>query len=345
MALPPPRKPGAPAVRIRPDAVEVPLRRPGEYLPQRRAAPVRPVRAGELDAALGLLLAGGEGAGPDGWQIDAFKQWAQGEQCDLTRMMVAVQRGRVRHACLFVPQAGGVAFVWASRPAGTESMPRAAQTVRETCQWAFRLHCRLLQMLLEPGDRERGELCRQSGFRPLTDLIYLVRPAGPPKAPPAAPLPPEGCNWLTYAPEHHQLFRDVLVRSYVESRDCPELSEWREVEDALAAHQGAGVFEPRYWQVLLHEGKGVGVLLLTRLRSGEAMELTYMGLCPTVRGRGWGRVLLEQALWLAHGAGGLSLTLAVDCRNQPARRLYEQFGFAPILRRSVYLRSVRWVEG
>jgi len=72
------------------------------------------------------------------------------------------------------------------------------------------------------------------------------------------------------------------------------------------------------------------------------MELTYMGLCPEARGEKLGKYLIHEAIACARRSGSRCLTLAVDCRNQPAYRLYRAVGFKNFLTRTVLYRSAHW---
>lgn len=332
-------------VRRRSDAAVVSLR-PGlsaQVIPQSKIRPVRPT---EIDQALGLFLAdGGEARQPIEDKIVSFKQLARRERYDLTRQMVSLYQDQIVHACLFVCQPGRSAFVFTSpvRSKGSSDSSLsslAIQTLRSTCQWAIREGASLIQIVTEPEDVNRQNLCRRSGFRKLTDLIYLLRSADP--SPAVRPRLPAPMRWLTYAPEHKNLFGRVIRQTYKDSQDCPELSDLREIEDVLASHRVAGDFRPELWRLLLQGDEPLGVLILSPLRSQDALELTYMGLSPSARGKGIGRLLLAEAFYLSDRFGALPLTLAVDCRNETAYRLYRGAGFQVVLRRTVFILSSRW---
>ena len=86
----------------------------------------------------------------------------------------------------------------------------------------------------------------------------------------------------------------------------------------------------------------VGIMLLSRLRSDDAMELTYLGLMPHARGKGLGRRMLAQGLATARNCGVKSMVLAVDNRNRPAQRLYAKMNFRVMMRRKVMYYSSLW---
>ena len=49
--------------------------------------------------------------------------------------------------------------------------------------------------------------------------------------------------------ERAGIFERAIERSYEQSLDCPELSELRTVQDALAGHRAAGTFDASLWWV------------------------------------------------------------------------------------------------
>jgi ribosomal protein S18 acetylase RimI-like enzyme len=69
----------------------------------------------------------------------------------------------------------------------------------------------------------------------------------------------------------------------------------------------------------------------------DAVEVAYVATAPHARGKGLGRELTRRAVELAKQTGARWLTLAVDRRNRPARRLYDQLGFEPWDERDAYL--------
>ena len=84
-------------------------------------------------------------------------------------------------------------------------------------------------------------------------------------------------------------------------------------------------------------GKPAGVLLLEQLEGGRAADLVYLGVVPEARGCGLGYELTCKAMFEAKAVGAAELTLCVDARNAPARRIYDQLGFVEFDRREVFL--------
>ncbi len=299
----------------------------------------------------------------------SFKQLAQRENYDLMHQMVLAKQGHILYACIFIAQ-GSSAFVLTSGFYDGYHAP-SVQTLQKLIKWAFDEGCSLLQVMLEPEDVIRLNLCLEAGFWRMTDLIYLHLPVlSVPLVSYAQPVlaihnentpgnrnvsksesPQDNnvvcgegaaiCNeqlkWVNYSHCNHELFKDVISRSYKGSLDCPELENLRDMESVISSHKAAGDFDPHYWKLLFWQGKAVGVLLLSPLSDSRLMELTYMGLIPQARGHQLGRVLLQQACSCCVDYGSDTLILAQDCRNHYAYRLYTSFGFKVTFRRTVLI--------
>lgn len=345
MARLPHHRPEAPGAKTTgPEPPIVPLREGSQFVTVPRAT-VRPVHPDEIDRALEVLLFDGSDS-PRHRQrrITTFKDLAQQESYDLTRQMVAMQDGKIVHACLFVVNPGASAFIFISKPdpAVEAKVPSelAVQTLSQTCQWARQQGCNLLQIIIDPVDTAGRDLCTLGGFNRLTDLAYMFRFCDPESPWPVHDLT-DGMAWIEYGQATHELFMQVIAETYHDSLDCPELGPLRDMEDVIAGHKAVGRFKPQFWRLLLLNEKPIGVLLLTPSRSPNAMELTYMGLTEPARGKGISKIMLSQALASAGDFGAQFLALAVDCRNCPAYHLYSDFGFTVLQRRTIMYTSLR----
>src|SRR5262249_58305913 len=95
------------------------------------------------------------------------------------------------------------------------------------------------------------------------------------------------------------------------------------------------------WWLIRVGDEPAGVIVLTDLPDGPAWDLSYLGIVPTHRRRGLGRCATCHVLHAAPAAGLVQVQVAVDNRNDPARRLYQTLGVVPSLARGVYLHFLR----
>ena len=230
---------------------------------------------------------------------------------------------------------------WSPTPGehGIDAAEQKALTIASLAQ----LHGRQLhfaQVLLLPDAEGQRRLLEQVGFRRLAPLLYLERDA---RYPWVDPPEADESAWVEFRPETRDAFAATLLATYEESLDCPELANLRPIDDILAGHRAAGRFNPRFWELLRVDGQNAACLLLNALSPARTLELVYMGVRTEFRQRGIGSLLLQRALQRCRDSGARRLTVAVDDRNDPAKRLYARFALRSIARREVYL--YRWATG
>ena len=90
-------------------------------------------------------------------------------------------------------------------------------------------------------------------------------------------------------------------------------------------------------QLLQMKRKIIG-FVVSRIAADEA-EILSIAIDPGYRGRGLSRNMLLTHLGHLAGRGVQKVFLEVEENNQPARRLYEQTGFAVVGRRERYYRQ------
>jgi mycothiol synthase len=191
-----------------------------------------------------------------------------------------------------------------------------------------------VQALVEPKAVGKRELLRAGGFRHLTQLIYLQRSASFPWF---DPPDRREATWVAYSDRRHETFAQMLLATYEDSRDCPELTGLRSIDAVIASHKAAGEFHPALWEIARIDGENAGCILLSPLLRAPLMEIVYMGVASAWRRRGVGRLLLRRALQQCRAAGARELAAVVDRRNGPARQLYACFGFKPTAAREAYI--------
>jgi len=251
--------------------------------------------------------------------------------------------GRLIAAWLAVESQGRAALVLGPGPrvAGgpTESVDAAVAALQALRREAVHKGIALLEILLPPMDTAQGQILERAGFRRITRLIYLRQHCGMEEFPRS--MGPGGMgadiDWQSYGPETHGLFARALKASYVQSLDCPELDGLRDIDEVLAGHRSAGEFDPRFWWIAVRAKEPVGVILMSRLPTATTMEVVYMGVAQPARGTGVADALLDRAEALARQSGVTTLALAVDARNEPARRLYSRRRFIETGQRDAWI--------
>jgi ribosomal protein S18 acetylase RimI-like enzyme len=232
------------------------------------------------------------------------------------------------------PVAGAGALIWPPRAvADTQQRQREDRLVQQAVSWLRQRGSKVAQALLPPDEAPLAAPLQRNGFRHVTHLWYLRRDLEACAAIPQA----SSLQFQSFATCEPGLFQRVLLRTYEETLDCPEVNGARTIEEVIAGHQAQGRFDADRWWLAWRDDQPVGVLLLNELPESGDWEVAYMGLAPEARRQGLGRQLLLQALQAAHAAGVRQVTLSVDGRNQPAWQLYVGAGFEAIDRREVYL--------
>ena len=191
-----------------------------------------------------------------------------------------------------------------------------------------------LQALIEPEAKLKRDLIQRAGFRYITRLLYTQRAvnSSQPQERQAVKI-----DWIGYSPETHDAFAQVLLATYEDSADCPELSGLRPIEAIIASHKAAGLFDPALWEMAVIDGTPAACLLLAPHVFGDLMEIVYLGVVRTYRRQGLGDALLRRALKQSREQGSRDITAVVDERNMAARQLYARFAFKPTAEREAYL--------
>ncbi len=304
---------------------------------------VRAIQPHEIEQSLPLLVNDATlMTGSVEHAVKTFRDLARQERYDLTRQIVVAEDGRLCYACLLIPTPGHAGFIYSAQVDNwnEDLFAAAVRAVEMLRDEAFRVDTYLLQVLLGKKDQSRYGLFLRAGFRHLTDLSYLMCPADHFYL--EHDMRNEGIEWLDFNADREELYKETICRTYIDSLDCPELQPLRDIDDVIASHKSAGIFEPRLWKLLVYEQQPTGVLLMVPMKGFGPMELVYMGLTPEGRGRGLGVVLLQKAFTAARYYGSESIILAVDMRNDIAFHLYTGMGFKDIMQRRVVYCSRLW---
>jgi GNAT superfamily N-acetyltransferase len=302
---------------------------------------IRPAHRQEIEPALRLILTG-RGAPTGDEHLMEFIAFAINRNIDLANTWVALADGQVVWAALPVYSPGKTMLLLVP---GTRPVPATTDVIRrlldEVCVQGRSQGVELAQILVSQIDPAMGQALALGDFSRIGELVYLQRALR--SSPPDFVLP-AGVRVVGYNASTHGLFADTLARTYGQSLDCPMLNGMRQVEDIIAGHKGAGVFDPSWWKLLCDDGHGVGLVLLCGVPETTTMELVYLGLAPEARGRGLGDVMMRLAMRTAVEAQRDQLTLAVDSGNSPALGLYHRHGLRRVGTRIAMLRDLRRIS-
>jgi len=297
----------------------------------------RPVIKEEIDWALRLILANDQGLAGDEAVLD-FLAFALQRKIDLNLIWIAEVEQRIAWALLPITSPGRTMLLITPARIRAESAPAAARMlVDQLCDHWRQHEMHLAQLLLDPQDSVICDLYAGMGFEVLAELLYLQKPVA---NGPDADLP-AGFELSTYNDQTHGLFAQTILRTYESSLDCPALNGRRNVEDIIAGHKSAGVFDPSLWHLITEGGEPRGVLILSPSPHNESVELVYLGLVPEARHRGLSDALMRLAMASVARLQRSDLSLAVDSRNIPALRLYYRHGMHRIGSRIAMVRDLR----
>ncbi|WP_417748041.1 GNAT family N-acetyltransferase [Rosistilla oblonga] len=169
------------------------------------------------------------------------------------------------------------------------------------------------------------------GFQHLADLQYLSAEA--------ATMPDTASPDLEFIaaadlPEGELV--ELVAQTYIDTRDCPSMSQYRSAAETLASYQAMPQYDPAAWRIAKQDGKPIGCVLTMPFADSNALELTYMGIVPDARGNRWGEALVAEAARIARERSLQTINLGVDRDNAPAQTVYERFGFTPFYGEAVW---------
>jgi mycothiol synthase len=301
--------------------------------------PVVAAAANEYDTALRVLFDRLPEPQRHSNITDVMRALARGS-ITLHGLLVARDGSIIQGAVLYLMQRDRTAFVWPPRvSAGVPETETADGLVQELIKRIEDAGAWIGQALLDPRCQDDGRSLSRNGFTHLTDLRFLARLLDASCLSKSSEgTSQSGLETVVYQPGANDArFARLLERTYIETRDCPELGGRRTGEQAMISHQMSGEFDPSRWWLFRCRGQDAGVLLLNDHPEQQTWEVVYVGVAPEFRGRGLCRSMLEQGFSAARQAGRSGVLLAVDSRNDYASRIYDALGFVETDRRAVYV--------
>lgn len=243
--------------------------------------------------------------------------------------------GELRGAVLVQSLPGALGLAWPPRvEPGRDRQAVEDALVSAACDRLQSRGVKVCQSFAPEPDRDAMAPLARHGFRLITQLAYLRREIDP-----ARDARSPGGFTLAFdriGPKERKAFGETLLATYEGSLDCPEAAGTRTPDEMLDGFRGP-LSPTGWWHLARHNGEPVGVVLFDPGTEPDALELSYLGLVPAARGRGWGNELVRFAFTRTAAGGHHALTLSVDVRNEPALRLYDRHGFRAFDRRDVYL--------
>ncbi len=107
------------------------------------------------------------------------------------------------------------------------------------------------------------------------------------------------------------------------------LSAYARAALAPGLHAHPAAFALLAWQSGVAVGAAVCVWGFSTFTGCPSLNVHDLAVLPEQRGRGVGRLLLEEIERRARARGSSKLTLEVHATNEGAIRLYQRFGFGP----------------
>lgn len=198
----------------------------------------------------------------------------------------------------------------------------------------------LAQSLLVDRNAPEATVLCSCGFEHLADLRYLSATAAI-----GEPSQSTGLEFVPIDATNEVRLAEIMEETYVRTLDCPALNGLRRPADVLLEYQAIGTAGRKLWRLVRRRDDNiavgtktkwtdVGCLLLADHPSQMQVELVYMGIVPSARGRKLGEAVVREALRIAAAEGREQVVLAVDAANFPAVAMYERCGFAEIDRRT-----------
>lgn len=298
---------------------------------------VQPGDDAQLRVALGQLIARPDLSAADvDQQIDVLLRYSDKRGFSLEHCLIARLEGRLLATCLCVDSPGRTSSVFMpSAICGDKAERAVTALLEESARRAASRNLQFLQALVPPEANQEKTLLRRARFDFLAQLIYLEADATQPVLPGESE---PSVSWRTYSPTMQAQFAGVVEGTYEGTLDCGSLNGLRDIEDILASHRATGEFDPRFWLIAMVNGHPVGIILLAHIPERNSYEVVYMGILPAYRGKGYGSAVLRRGLEVAQDQVAVGLSLAVDARNTPARKLYQRFGFKEVSRRDAWIR-------
>lgn len=133
-------------------------------------------------------------------------------------------------------------------------------------------------------------------------------------------------------------FAKIVEETYEGTLDVPELNGIRSTHNTIEGYASCVRESHLPWWVVVENNVPVGCLLLCP-HANELVELVYLGLIASARGRGLGGRILEFVETWASQHGASRIVAAVDQRNHHALQIYEKAGYVEFSRANAWIKA------
>ena len=278
-------------------------------------------------------------------RIEQLRDSENQQIVSLDNCLVCRQSDRIVGVLLLVNQSDGTVYVWPAETLGGLHPQDDANIRRALYQEGTRVvdapENWIGQSLLETDQEEQSRELAENGFPRLTDLVFMNRSVSPMAEGAGTTVTSNSTVWISEPFDEAKNgadFASLVEQTYENTCDCPELNGSRDGWESLESHRQSGSHSPDLWRLFRHEGQPAALLLLTEHPPEAVWEVVYFGVAPRFRGMGFGKRVLQAGVELAQKNAILEIVLAVDVRNSPAMRLYEELKFTQFDRRIVHAR-------
>lgn len=260
----------------------------------------------------------------------------------LSHLHVAIAGSQIVGTGLLSFAKGKVALIWPPQAVGRNAAVAKSLLMDAMLRCTDASSAAFGQTLL-PLNHQHAESLSSAGMTCITSLSFLsvevasaAASAHSGQKQSSATTPP--LSFINYDKAGHKdRITQLLAQTHIDSVDCPEVSKLLTAGDLLDGHLATGQFRSDLSFVAKLEEEDVGIVIVAEHPEMSSIELVYIGIVPSVRRRGVGRSVMQEALRRTRKTSALTLFLAVDQRNIAARLLYERLGFYTTDEQEVWL--------
>lgn len=236
---------------------------------------------------------------------------------------LGAQRNHIESAALLIHNVGNTTTFLVTEPKSEGEVEKTTKLIQASIETLKDRMSGLAQTVMETHQPLLFKAYENAGFHKLSILTYMERSKSA-----GVPLPQSSdVSFVSMEQTSDEVLQTTLENTYIGSQDCPKIHGLREIQDIVDGHRNQGLYDAQLWTIAQLEDEPVGVLLLSPLPEATCMELSYLGIIPSARGKGIGDALMSLAVKQSTEYGLPRIILAVDSANTPASSLYERWSF------------------